>query len=75
MKAVHFRTGKHEGLWNMAFDKYVMEQVRDGGNRLAYQSENFRNVTVKSTVIYSFKMATTWSEDQLVDGLYGTKPN
>ncbi|MCK4504165.1 MAG: lipoate--protein ligase family protein [Candidatus Aegiribacteria sp.] len=30
MKAVHFRTGKHEGLWNMAFDKYLMEQVRDG---------------------------------------------
>ncbi len=30
MNAVHFRTGKHEGLWNMAFDKYMMEQVRDG---------------------------------------------
>ena len=30
MKAVYFRTGKHEGLWNMAFDKYLMELVRDG---------------------------------------------
>ena len=30
MKAVHFRTEKHEGLWNMAFDKYLMEQVRGG---------------------------------------------
>lgn len=29
MKAVHFRTGKHEGIWNMAFDRYLVELVRN----------------------------------------------
>ncbi len=28
MKAVHFATGKHDGIWNMAFDRYLMELVR-----------------------------------------------
>ncbi|MEN8209306.1 MAG: biotin/lipoate A/B protein ligase family protein [Candidatus Fermentibacteria bacterium] len=29
MKAVHFATGKHDGNWNMAFDRYMMELVRE----------------------------------------------
>lgn len=29
MRAVHFATGKHDGIWNMAFDRYLMELVRD----------------------------------------------
>ncbi len=31
LKAVHFATGKHDGIWNMAFDRYLMELV--GENR------------------------------------------
>ncbi len=29
MKAVHFTTGKHDGIWNMAFDRLLMELVRE----------------------------------------------
>ena len=29
MKAVHFRTEKHDGIWNMAFDRLLMELVRE----------------------------------------------
>jgi lipoate-protein ligase A len=28
LKAAHFSTGKHEGAWNMAFDRLLMELVR-----------------------------------------------
>jgi len=30
LKAVHISTGKHDGFWNMAFDRLLMEQVRLG---------------------------------------------
>ena len=29
LKAAHFATGKHDGIWNMAFDRYLMELVRE----------------------------------------------
>jgi lipoate-protein ligase A len=29
MKSVHFTTGKHTGSWNMAFDRLLMELVRE----------------------------------------------
>lgn len=29
MKSVHFVTGKHDGIWNMAFDRLLMELVRE----------------------------------------------
>lgn len=30
MKSVHMATGKHDGFWNMAFDRLLMEQVGRG---------------------------------------------
>ncbi|NOQ23451.1 MAG: hypothetical protein GQ565_12500 [Candidatus Aegiribacteria sp.] len=29
MRFVHFATGKHDGIWNMAFDRLLMELVRE----------------------------------------------